>query len=43
MPSDLIFSLNEVEINFGKKNIFNNLNLNIHKGELIALVVKNGV
>ena len=43
MPSDLIFSLNEVEINFGKKNIFNNLNLNIHKGELIALVGKNGV
>ena len=43
MPSDLIFSLREVDIRFGKKEIFNNLNLNIHRGDLIALVGKNGV
>ena len=43
MPSDLIFSLREVEIKFGKKVIFQNLDLNIHKKDMIALVGKNGV
>ena len=43
MPSDLIFSLREVEIKFGKKTIFQNLDLNLHKGDMIALVGKNGV
>ena len=43
MPSNLIFSLREVEIKFGKRAIFNNLDLNIHKGDMIALVGKNGV
>ena len=43
MPSDLIFSLRDVDIKFGKKEIFNGLNLNIHQGDLIALVGKNGV
>ena len=43
MPSDLIFSLREVEVRFGKKEIFKNLNLNIHRNDLIALVGKNGV
>jgi len=43
MPSDLIFSLRDVEVRFGKKEIFKNLNLNIHRNDLIALVGKNGV
>ena len=43
MVSDLIFSLREVEIKFGKKIIFQDLNLNLHKGDMIALVGKNGV
>ena len=43
MVSDLIFSLREVEIKFGKKIIFHNLDLNLHKGDVIALVGKNGV
>ena len=43
MPSDLIFSLREVEIKFGKKVIFQNLDLNLHKKDMIALVGKNGV
>ncbi len=43
MPSDLIFSLREVDVRFGKKEIFQNLNLNIHRNDLIALVGKNGV
>ena len=43
MVSDLIFSLREVEIKFGKKIIFQNLDLNLHKGDMIALVGKNGV
>ena len=43
MVSDLIFSLREVEVKFGKKIIFENLNLNIHKADMIALVGKNGV
>jgi len=43
MPSDLIFSLRDVNIKFGKKEIFNGLNLNIHRNDLIALVGKNGV
>ena len=43
MSSDLIFSLREVDVRFGKKQIFNNLDLNIHHGDLIALVGKNGI
>ncbi len=43
MASDLLFSLREVEIKFGKKVIFQDLNLNLHKGDMIALVGKNGV
>ena len=43
MPSDLIFSLRDVDVRFGKKEIFNALNLNIHRGDFIALVGKNGV
>ena len=43
MTSDLIFSLREVEVCFGKKQIFHNLDLNIHRGDLIALVGKNGI
>jgi len=43
MTSDLIFSLRDVDVRFGKKEIFNALNLNIHRGDLIALVGKNGV
>ena len=43
MQSDLIFSLRDVDVRFGKKEIFNNLNLNIHRNDLIALVGKNGV
>ena len=43
MVSDLIFSLRETEIKFGKKIIFQNLDLNIHKGDMIALVGNNGV
>jgi len=43
MSSDLVFSLRDVDVRFGKKEIFNALNLNIHRGDLIALVGKNGV
>ena len=43
MVSDLLFSLRDVEIKFGKKIIFQDLNLNLHKGDMIALVGKNGV
>ena len=43
MPSDLIFSLRDVDVRFCKKEIFKGLNLNIHRGNLIALVGKNGV
>ena len=43
MVSDLLFSLREVEIKFGKKVIFQDLNLNLHKSDMIALVGKNGV
>ncbi|MAV63761.1 MAG: ABC transporter [Candidatus Marinimicrobia bacterium] len=43
MVSDLIFSLREAEIKFGKKIIFQNLDLNLHKGDMIALVGRNGV
>ena len=41
--SNLLFSLREVEIKFGKKTIFQDLNLNLHKGDMVALVGKNGV
>ena len=43
MASDLIFSLRDVDVRFGKKEIFSGLNLNIHRSDLIALVGKNGV
>ena len=38
MVSDLLFSLREVEVKFGKKIIFQNLDVNLHKGDMIALV-----
>ena len=43
MASDLIFSVREASVSFGKKIIFDNLNVNIHRGDLIALIGKNGV
>ena len=43
MVSDLLFSLREVEVKFGKKIIFQNLDLNLHKRDMVALVGKNGV
>ncbi len=43
MQSDLIFSLRDVDVRFGKKEIFSGLNLNIHRNDLIALAGKNGV
>lgn len=43
MASDLIFSVRETAVSFGKKVIFDNLDVNIHKRDLIALIGKNGV
>jgi len=43
MNNTLIFSLNEGSVSFGKKEIFNMLDINIHRGELVALIGKNGV
>ena len=43
MVNDLIFSVREASVSFGKKIIFNNLDVNIHRGNLIALIGKNGV
>ena len=43
MANDLIFSVREASVSFGKKIIFDSLNLNIHRGNLIALIGKNGV
>ena len=43
MSSSLIFSLREAYVSFGKKEIFNNLDINIHQGDRIALIGKNGV
>ena len=43
MINDLIFSVREASVSFGKKIIFDNLDVNIHRGSLIALIGKNGV
>ena len=43
MSSSLIYSLREAYISYSKKEIFTNLTFNLHRGELIALVGKNGV
>ncbi len=43
MSSNLIFSFRGVDVRFGKREIFNSLNLNLHRNDLIALVGKNGV
>ena len=43
MANDLIFSVREASVSFGKKIIFDNLDVNIHRGNLIALIGKNGV
>ena len=43
MISNLIFSVREASVSFGKKIIFDNLDLNIHRGDLVALIGKNGV
>ncbi len=42
MNSNLVFSLREVFLSFGKNQLFKNLDLNIHRGHLIALTGKNG-
>ena len=39
----LIFSLREAYISYSKKEIFTDLTFNLQRGELIALVGKNGV
>ena len=43
MSSSLIFSLRETCISFGKKEIFKDLDVDVHKGDFIALIGKNGV
>ena len=43
MVSNLIFSVREASVSFGKKILFDNLDVNIHKGSFIALIGKNGV
>ena len=43
MINNLLLSLKETYMSFGKKEIFKDINLNIHKGDFIALVGKNGV
>ena len=43
MANDLIFSVREASVSFGKKIIFDNFDVNIHRGNLIALIGKNGV
>jgi len=43
MNSQLLLSLKEVIISYHKNEIFNNLDLNIHRKDFIALVGKNGV
>jgi len=43
MNSSLIFSLREACVRYEKKVIFKDLDVNIHKNDLIALVGKNGV
>lgn len=42
MSSDLLLSLDEVALSFGKKKLFENLTVHIHDGVKIALVGKNG-
>lgn len=43
MSSSLIYSLREAYISYSKKEIFTDLTFNLQRGELIALVGKNGV
>src|SRR6218665_3260 len=42
MASSLILSVQEGSIAFGEKTIFDNLTFNIHEGDKICLVGKNG-
>ena len=43
MNSNLVFSLKDISISFGKNEIFKDFNMLIHKRDFIALVGKNGV
>ena len=43
MINDLVLSAREVSVSFGKNIIFNKLDIKIHRGDLIALIGKNGV
>ena len=43
MSSTLIYSLRDAFISYSKKEIFKDLTFNLQRGELIALVGKNGV
>ena len=42
MSSQLLFSLKEAIVSYHKNELFNNLDLNIHRKDFIALVGKNG-
>jgi ABC transport system ATP-binding/permease protein len=39
----IIFSISELNLNFGEQVLFNNAEMSVHKGEKISLVGKNGV
>ncbi|PPR42410.1 MAG: ABC transporter ATP-binding protein uup [Alphaproteobacteria bacterium MarineAlpha8_Bin1] len=43
MSKEVFFSINDCNFSFGKKQLFKDLCLTIHRGDRIALVGKNGV
>jgi ATP-binding cassette subfamily F protein uup len=42
MPQELILSVSEAMVTFGGKSLFENLSFNLHKGDRICLVGRNG-
>ena len=43
MTDNVFFSLNDCTLKYGKEIIFDNISINLHKNDKVALVGKNGV
>ena len=43
MTDNVFFSLNDCYLKYGKETIFDNISINLHKNDKVALVGKNGV
>ena len=43
MTNEVYFSLNDCNLSYGKKKIFEKISFSVHENDKIALIGKNGV